>query len=282
MGVTNAATGDPYWFQEGVVGDSNIYQSTGASVVIRTVYDSLNNDAHSYWVGSILNNGAFVQVGYYNGLTTTNQYYCCAWFYEYFPAGNNNSPPIIGPAGSAGPIGSWHTYTMNYTNNYIWSFYIDNRYLGSSPASGQQYFLGTGDTNSGSHPVAALSEVAQSSDNTDVIGPAEFQKFQYETSPCRGMLVPTGKVHVGSGVTSSTNLSNPYSVTDIQGVSNDFLTGSGIPLPGNDQCGNAAPYNSNPATDANLWSTTLTCFGGTTNSFSFIDQTGANLIPTWI
>src|SRR5690348_11503792 len=60
MGVTNVAAGDPYWFQEGVIGDSSIYQSTGASVMIRTVYDSVNNDAHSYWVGSILNNGAFV------------------------------------------------------------------------------------------------------------------------------------------------------------------------------------------------------------------------------
>jgi len=95
MGVSSATTGDPYWFQEGAIGDSSIYNSVGASVMIRTVYDKVNNDAHSYWVGSILANGAFVQVGYYNGLTTTNQYYCCAWFYEYFPAGNTNSPPII-------------------------------------------------------------------------------------------------------------------------------------------------------------------------------------------
>jgi hypothetical protein len=284
IGRVHASPGDPYWFQQGAVGDTSTYNSVGASVQIRTVYDKDNNDAHSYWVGSILSNGAFVQVGYLNGLTTTGQYYCCAWFYEFFPPGNTNSPPIIGPAGSAGPIGSWHTYTMNYTGNYIWSFYIDNQYLGSSPASGQQYFLGTGDTNSGSHAVAALSEVAQASDNRDVIGPAEFQRFQYETSPGGWTMVPTGKVHWGYGVTSSTNLSNPYSVTEISGVPNDFLTGSNIPIPGNDQCGTSAPYSSNPATDANLWSPTLTCLGGTLHSFSFIDETGAELTPapTWI
>jgi zinc-ribbon domain len=282
IGRAHTSPGDPYWFQQGAIGDSSTYSSVGASVMIRTVYDKMNNDAHSYWVGSILSNGAFVQVGYLNGLTTTGQYYCCAWFFEFFPSGNTNSPPIIGPAGSAGPIGSWHTYTMNYTGNYVWSFYIDNQYLGSSPTSGQQYFLGTGDTNSGNHAVAALSEVAQASDDRDIIGPAEFRRFQYETTPGGWTSVPTGKVHWGYGVTSSTSLSNPYSVTEIQGTPNDFLTGSAIPRPGNDQCGNPAPYNSNPTIDANLWSTTLTCFGGTTNSFSFIDETGAKLTPSWI
>ena len=283
IGRVHASPGDPYWFQQGAVGDTSTYNSVGARVTIRTVFDKMNNDAHSYWVGSILSNGAFVQVGYLNGLTTSGGYYCCAWFYEFFPPGNTNSPPIIGPAGSAGPIGSSHTYTMNYTNNNIWSFYLDNQYLGSSPSAGQQYYLGPGATNSGSHAVAALSEVAQASDANDVIGPAEFQRFQYETSPGGWTLVPYGKVHWGYGVTSSTNLSNPYSVTEIQGVPNDFLTGSGIPIPGNDQCGNAAPYNQNPVTDANLWTTpAMTCLGGTTNNLSFIDQTGRGLRPTWI
>src|SRR5207244_10031376 len=97
----------------------------GAIVIIITVYDKFNNDAHSYCVGSTLSNGAFVQVGYYNGLTTANQYYCCAWFYEFFPPNNSTSPPFIGPEGSAGPIGSWHTYTMNSTSNGVWAFYMD-------------------------------------------------------------------------------------------------------------------------------------------------------------
>src|SRR6266704_2689971 len=278
MGMPSTSPGDPYWFQQGAISDQKTYNSVGARVSIRTVYDKVNNDAHSYWVGSTLANGAFVQVGYYNGLTTTNQYYCCAWFYEYFPPRNDTSPPIIGPAGSAGPIGSWHTYSMNYTGNGVWSFYMDNQYLGSSPSAGQQYYLGSGDSDSGTHAVAALSEVAQTTVNTDVIGPAEFKNFQYETAMTGGWtMVPTGKVHWGYGATSSMSLSNPYSVTEIVGVQNDFLTGSNILVsgssqPGIDECGDSASNN------GNLWPVLL-CPGGTLNStsFSFIDENGTSI-----
>ncbi len=283
MGVTSATAGDPYWFQVGAIGDSGIYKSVGASVMIRTVYDKVNNDAHSYWVGSILANGAFVQVGYYNGLTTTNQYYCCAWFYEFFPAGNTNSPPIIGPAGSAGPIGSWHTYTMNYTGNGVWSFYMDNQFLGSSPTQGQQYYLGPGDTDSGSHPAAVLAEVAQTTSNTDVIGPAEFKNFMYETNPRAWQLVQIGKVHIGYGATSSMNLANPYSVAEVSGKQNDFLTGSDIPYPGPDECGSPAYYS--PTNPSNLWpGSAVQCVGNTATipSLSFDDVDGNGLTPTWI
>ncbi len=283
MGVTSATAGDPYWFQVGAIGDSGIYKSVGASVMIRTVYDKVNNDAHSYWVGSILANGAFVQVGYYNGLTTTNQYYCCAWFYEFFPAGNTNSPPIIGPAGSAGPIGSWHTYTMNYTGNGVWSFYMDNQFLGSSPTQGQQYYLGPGDTDSGSHPAAVLAEVAQTTSNTDVIGPAEFKNFMYETNPGAWQLVQIGKVHIGYGATSSMNLANPYSVAEVSGKQNDFLTGSDIPYPGPDECGSPAYYS--PTNPSNLWpGSAVQCVGNTATipSLSFDDVDGNGLTPTWI
>ena len=278
MGVSSATTSDPYWFQEGAIGDSGIYNSVGARVMIRTVYDKVNNDAHSYWVGSILANGAFVQVGYYNGLTTTNQYYCCAWFYEYFPAGNTNSPPIIGPAGSAGPIGSVHTYTMNYTGSGVWSFYMDNQYLGSSPTQGQQYYLGPGDTNSGSHPAAVLAEVAQATSATDVIGPAEFKNFAYESNTGTWQSVPVGKVHIGYGATSSTNLANPYSATEIFGKQNDFLTGSDLSYSA-DQCGSAVSNGSD------LWSTTiLSCVGNNWNlpPLSFVDMDGSSLNPTWV
>ncbi len=278
MGVTSATAGDPYWFQVGAIGDSGIYKSVGASVMIRTVYDKVNNDAHSYWVGSILANGAFVQVGYYNGLTTTSQYYCCAWFYEFFPAGNTNSPPIIGPAGSAGPIGSWHTYSMNYTGGGVWSFYMDNQFLGSSPSQGQQYYLGPGDTDSGSHPAAVLAEVAQTTSNTDFIGPAEFKNFMYETTPGSWKSVPIGKVHIGYGATSSMTLPNPYSATEAFGQQNDFLTGSGISYP-TDQCGSGVSNGSD------LWSTiTLSCVRNNWNlpPLSFVDLDGNSLTPTWV
>ncbi len=275
MGVTSAGPGDPLWFQQGAIGDQSTHNSVGASVMIRTVYDKVNNDAHSYWVGSTLSNGAFVQVGYYNGLTTTNQYYCCAWFYEFFPPNNSTSPPFIGPEGSAGPIGSWHTYTMNYTSNGVWAFYMDNQYLGSSTPAGQKYNLGSGST--GNNPIAALSEVASTTVRTDVIGPAEFKNLQYETQPNALQPVPTGNVHIGCGLNNSC-LPNPYGVAEVertQNIVNDFLAGSQIVPPWPDECGNP--------TTSTLWSPTvaLTCTG-TKMSFSFLDMDGNNITPVWI
>jgi hypothetical protein len=280
IGPTSAAPGGPYWFQQGGTSDSITHYSVGASVRIRTVYDSVNGDAHSYWVGSFLANGAFVQVGYLNTLTTTNQYYCCAWFYESFPYLNDTSPPFIGPPGSAGPIGSWHTYSMNYNASFgVWSFYMDNQYLGSTPLAGQAYYIGAGSTiaSTGNHSVAALSEVAQTYDNKDIIGPAEFSNFQYETTINSWKPVPNGLVHIGYGDTPPSNApANPYSVAEISGVQNDFLTGSKMTYPGTDQCGNQA------ANGADLWATTLTCIGGNTESFSFVALDGSKITPPWI
>gem|GEM_PF-2631154 len=280
IGPTSAASGGPYWFQQGGISDSTTNYSVGAKATIRTVYDNVNNDAHSYWVGSFLTNGAFVQVGYLNTLTTSNQFYCCAWFYESFPSGNDNSPPIIGPPGSAGPIGSWHTYSMNYNASFgVWSFYMDNLYLGSTPSAGQTYYIGSGSgiANTGTHSVAALSEVAQTYDTNDIIGPAEFANFQYETTINSWKMVPIGKAHIGYGDTPPSNVPpNPYSVAEISGLPNDFLTGSNIANPGSDQCGNQA------ANGADLWATTLTCIGGNSESFSFVTVDGSSITPTWI
>src|SRR5437867_1168589 len=272
MGVSSASPGDPYWFQQGAIGDSSTRNSVGASVMIRTVYDKLNNDAHSYWVGSLLSNNAFVQVGYLNGLTTSGQFYCCAWFYEFFPPNNSTSPPIIGPAGSAGPIGSWHTYTMNHTGNFVWAFYMDNQYLGSSPPAGNTYNLGSGTT--GNNVIAALSEVAETTVRTDTIGPAEFKNLRYApTNPNAFQPVQTGNVHIGCGLNNSC-LPNPYGVAEIENLPNDFLSGSNIPNPGPDECGN-------PTTSA-LWSTLALPCTGTNMSFSFVDQDGKNITPDWI
>src|SRR5207247_8749527 len=73
-------------------------------------------------------------------------------------------------------------------------------------------------------------------------------------------------------------LPNPYGVSEIENLPNDFLSGSNIPTPGPDECGN--PVN---ATTMVLWSPTLalTCTG-TSMSFSFIDQDGNNITPDCI
>src|SRR6266849_4385505 len=186
---------DPYWYQTGAMGGSNSNNYVAASVMIRTAYDKVNNDAHSYWVGGFIANGAFVQVGFLNEVTTTNQPYCCAWFYEYFLSSNNGCcAPMIGPEGSAGPVGSWHNYTLVSNGGGVWSFYLDGRRLGSTPDLG-----GSGAADSGNNAPAAIAEVASASSNTDVIGPGEFRNLSFRTAGSGWQLVPSAKSFIWYG-----------------------------------------------------------------------------------
>src|SRR2546430_16473487 len=63
MGVSSASHRDPYWFQQGVIGDSSTRDSAGASGMIRKIYDRLKNDAHSYWVARLLSQNTSFQLG---------------------------------------------------------------------------------------------------------------------------------------------------------------------------------------------------------------------------
>jgi hypothetical protein len=255
-----------YWFQVGAQGDASSSGHYGASVMIRTVYDQANNDAHSYWVGGYLSNGAFIQVGYLTTVSTDGSPYCCAWFYEYFEALNSSCcAPIIGPEFSAGPIGSWHSYKMDSNLNNTWSFYMDGKLLvlpGSG--SGTTPDLGTG--NSGTHPPAALAEVADTSNDRDTLGPAEFGTLSYRatTQPTDWRTVPTGLGLVTYGAPSKRDLPNPYGSVEITGVDNDFLAGSRVPQ---------------PVSNTMFWPASRP-LGGVT--FEFHDKVGNVFFPDWI
>jgi carboxypeptidase family protein len=261
---TASALGSYYWFQIGAIGGSNSYNVDGANITIRTVYDQVHNDAHSYWVGTLLSTGGFVQVGYINGLSTTGQAYCCAWFFETFYTPDCGCPPIIGPEGSAGPIGSWHTYSMVHSGNGIWSFYMDGQLLGKSPPYGDPNYLGAGATSSGNNAPAGLAEVAHASDNTDVIGPAEFRDLEIRQSgPWHQMT--TGVSHCCYGYHSLTGLPNPYGVWEVEGIKDDYLAGSNI---------------RQPPSSTTLWPTSVLL--PTQFTFNFIDHSGKPFSPDWI
>ena len=237
FGVSQSSTVDPpgpcsapncYWYQTGAMGGSTSYNYAAASVKIRTVNDQVNYDAHSYWVGGFIANGAFVQVGFLNEVSTTNQPYCCAWFYEYFypPSSPQNGccPPVIGREGSVGPIGSWHNYTLASNGGGTWSFYVDGRSVGSTPDLG-----GAAAANSGNNSPAALAEVAQTSSNTDIIGPGEFKNLSFRNAGSVWQTVSQANSFIWYGKGSFANgspPSNPYGAREIEGVDNDFLAGS--------------------------------------------------------
>ena len=54
QGVEQQTPTGAYWFQVGTEGDASSAGHYGASVMIRTVYDRANNDAHSYWLATSL------------------------------------------------------------------------------------------------------------------------------------------------------------------------------------------------------------------------------------
>lgn len=259
-----------YWYQIGAIGGSNSYNVDAANITIRTVYDQVRNDAHSYWIGTSLGSagGPFVQVGYLNGLSTNGQPYCCAWFFETFSTPSCDCPPVIGPEGSAGPIGSFHTYSMVHTGNGVWNFYMDSQLLGHSPFPNQTNYLGPGATNSGSCTTCApagIAEVAQTIDNRDVIGPAEFKNIEIHVNGSWQQM-QSATTYCCFGYNSNSVLPNPYGVWEVEGVKDDFLAGSSI---------------RQSAKGASLWPTSILLPNSV--SFSFTDDSGSSFgDPAWI
>ncbi len=269
MGISQISSGDPYWFQTGALGDSASSNYVAASVLIRTAYDKVSNDAHSYWVGGSIANGAFVQVGFLNEVSTTNQPFCCAWFFEYFyaPPNDNCCLPIIGPEGSAGPIGSWHNYTMTSNGSGSWSFYMDAGLLGSTPNLG-----GPSAASSGGNAPGTIAEVAAASSNTDILGPGEFKDLRFRTAGSAWQSVPSAKSLIWYGRCNGCSPPpNPYGAEEVEGVDNDFLVGSNIP-PLNSP---TAPGNPSPS----LWPVSKP---PNSISFTFSDADGTYFQPSWV
>jgi hypothetical protein len=269
LGPSQASPGDPYWYQTGAMGSSSSSNYVAASVMIKTVYDTVNGDAHSYWVGGFIANNAFVQVGYLNEISTNNQSYCCAWFYEYFyPSPSTCCGPIIGLENSAGPIGSWHNYTLSSNNDGTWSFYFDGQPLGRTPDLG-----GTAAANSGSNSPAAMTEVAAASSNTDIIGPGEFMNLSFRTGTAwQPVAAADSFIWYGKGSFSSGSPPpNPYGVREVEGVDNDFLAGSYVPP--------LAGPSQTPGPSLWPWSP-LTIFRCCI-SFDFLDDRGFSFEPSW-
>ncbi len=269
-----ATPDDPYWFQVGSAADDSTKNFTGANITIRTAYDRIILADHSYWVGSFVSNRAFIQVGYLTTISTDKKPYCCAWFYEYFPPGAAN-PPVIGPPGSAGPIGSWHTYSMLSLGNGSWNFYMDGEQLSNPP-------LYVGATDSGDHVAYPTAEVAGGDDNKEILGPAEFRNFQVRLAD-GWRAVPSAKALIFYAANTSPNYftpTNPYGVWEVEGVDNDFLAGSYIPQPCPPVPLGQPCRPVQPMAGATLWPVKSAQYQKV--NFSFVDKEYRPFTPTWI
>lgn len=234
IGNANAA----YWFQTGVRGGTNSNYNNGSSVSIETVaMGNLSMGTAAYWVGENLPNGAFLQAGYL--IENQTGYYPSAcnpggcggdelihagnaeWFYEYFPPGVQSSfYGGVGPDGSAGINGSFHTYGFYYAPGG-WHFTFDGMPVGyaSLGAAGSQ----------GVFPVAFM-EVANTSTNNEVLSPVKFLNFSvYKNGAYQP--VAQGLSYIGYGAGSASSEPNPYGVQEVGSRSDYFQVGSGLVQP---------------------------------------------------
>ncbi len=238
LGTTNAQ----YWFQSGVRSSQNYSFNNGASVSIETVYpQQLQYGSFGFWVGEILGNGAFIQVGY--EIPNQTGYYptgcspnaACtgkvivkkgqpSWFWEYFPAGNNSNGfyGSVGTNDSVGPNGAFNTYSFKYVNGE-WNIYLNNELIGS---------VSLGTSNSGQNVPTVFGEYANSNNNDTYMKPVIFSNLTVYKNGIPEK-VSTGYSYIGYGTGSLQNLRNNYGVEEVAPYVNVFEVGSGLPTPAN-------------------------------------------------
>ncbi|TMI07525.1 carboxypeptidase regulatory-like domain-containing protein [Candidatus Bathyarchaeota archaeon] len=153
---------------------------------------------------------------------------------------------------------------MVHNGNGIWSFYMDDNLLGSSPPSTDPNYLGAGATSSGSHAPAGVAEVAQAIDNKDIIGPAEFKDIEIRQGGAWNQM-PSASSYCCTGYGSQTSLPIAYGIQEVEGHDDDFLAGSNI---------------HQPASSTPLWPTSI--LFPTQVTLNFIDHSRNPFTPDWI
>lgn len=228
-----------YWFQFGARAGSAADFNYGAGTTIQTVLQNVSLGSLGFWAGETLSNGAFLQIGYtienqsgsYPALCTssgcTNDENITAgnaeWFYEYFLPGQNSSfLGGLGPDGSVGPNGSFHTYSF-YSIGNTWYFVVDGNVVGSVDLRA---------SDSGANMPVAFGELANAATNTEHVSQVIFDNFSVYLGG-RRTEVPIGYSYIGYGVGSSTGLPNLYGVEELNNKVNYFAVGSGLPQPQN-------------------------------------------------
>jgi len=225
-----------YWFQSGARAGNSAAFNNGAMVSIETIEPQFpKSGSMAFWVGENLNNGAFLQIGYtiqnQSGLYPNNctvngcsgHVYLTAgnatWFYEYFlPNKNSTFLGSLGPDGSAGPNGTFHTYGF-YSLGNTWYFVFDGKVVGKAD-------LGT-DT-SGPNPPVAIAELANSSGYESYMKPVIFSNlsaYQYD----KFLPVENAYAVISYGEGSAKGIPNTYGVEELDNRVNFFEVGSGLP-----------------------------------------------------
>jgi hypothetical protein len=220
----------------------------GVSASIQThIYDIDNpyppdngQRADTFWVGSSLVNGAFIQFGFgfqpgrlclraffqVNGTGTCMGGWDvipngdARWFWEYWPdwQGKLGVYSQIGPSMSVGANATWHTYYIADSLNQRWSFVLDGRQVGSMNVTPSE---------SVDKPIVSAEQVTTEAPVR--LGPVEFKNLSYFSSgvwrPVEFLKAVLDCGGFGIGICSTPN---PYNVTLLG--ENDVIAGSLTPV----------------------------------------------------
>lgn len=144
-----------YKLQVGAWSEDASIGNVGVSIQIQTrIYQVASNDFQYFWVGDILQNGAFIQFGYVyepgaycsKGALANGQYSCAGesttlwnsdprWMWQYWPNayGSKDFSWQIGGINQLGPDMGWREYSIIADTNGSWDFMIDNQVIATLP-----------------------------------------------------------------------------------------------------------------------------------------------------
>jgi len=233
--------------QVGAWGNADSVGNEGVQVEIQTNSYNVSNQAQdAFWVGDVLNNGAFVQFGY---LILSPGYYCLSahiagngtdcsgiddnvgfsdarWFWSYFPDVRvvNDWYYEFGSINSAGLNGTWHLYSILPGPSGDWNFQMDGVavYSTNFPSA------------TSSSPAHVVAEKTSGSYGTR-LGPVEFRNLAYlgNDTLWHGTSSLTPIAGCGYGDSLPCDVAIPYGVESIG--ANDIMAGSNVLTPSGDQ-----------------------------------------------
>jgi len=233
--------------QIGAWGNRDSVDNEGAQVEIQTNSYNVSSQAEdAFWVGDVLNNGAFIQFGY---LILSPGYYCLSghitgngtdcfgiddnvgfsdarWFWAYFPNVQVVSDWYygFGPGNSAGSNSTWHLYSILPSASGDWDFQMDDVTVSSTN------FQSTTST----APAHVVAEKAAGSYLTQ-LGPVEFRNLAYlgNDTLWHGTSSLTPIDGCGYGDSLPCSMAIPYGVASVG--ANDIVAGSNVSTPLGDQ-----------------------------------------------
>lgn len=219
----------------GARGDDASRGNMGVRAEIRThLYRAYPGVLDYFWVGTLLQNGAFIQFGYafepgyfcLKGALVSASFQCdesfaflsdldARWQWQYWP--NSYGKDFyyeIGPLNSAGSNGTWHQYSITSGADGNLSFLLDS----------QQVARVGFELQPSKEPPIMMAEKVTTSNEVSSLGPVEFENLSYLNRNDWHVVDSLVSLN-GCGTDSDCSTVNPYGVST-EGP-NHIIAGSG-------------------------------------------------------